>query len=102
MLTDTIAPFTVSTADTQASLTIPSGTGGLEIENLSGQVLRVAFVTGLVADPSTNQTKVILILPKMHHNFGEVNFTADTTLYYASSLIGHRFDLILKPEKCNC
>lgn len=101
-LTDSIAPYTVTTAEFEFSLTVPAGTGGLEIENLSGQPLRVAFITGKVALPNDTSQSVIAIAPNAHHNFGEVNFEAAGTLYYASSLLNHRFDLILKPEKCDC
>lgn len=102
MLTDSIVPYTVDAADTERSLTVPAGTGGLEIENLSSQSLRVSFSTGYVADPSDTSGRVINIGPREHKNFGEVNFSTNGTLYYASSLLAHRFDLILKAEKCNC
>jgi hypothetical protein len=91
MITETIFPQTVEVINTERSVTIPSGTRGLEIKNKSNVPLRVSFLSGVVASSDTGtifgSLSVFVIAPKDHKNFGEVDFDAVGTLYYASSLL---------------
>ena len=98
-LTDSTFPVTVTAADTQATLTIPTSVRGIVLTNLSAEDLRYAFKTAVVADPETLSGSRSTLPPGGAVNFGEVDFSAGAgTLYYASSLVGHRFDVRLSPE----
>jgi hypothetical protein len=102
MITETIFPQTVDVINAERSLTIPSGTRGLEIKNKSNVPLRVSFQSGVVASSDTGtifgSLSVFVIAPQDHKNFGEVNFAAVGTLYYASSLLNHVFEVRFAPE----
>lgn len=97
-LSDTTFPVTVTAADTQATLDIPIGVRQIILTNLSDETLRFAFKTGVVANPETLHSSRKTLLPKGKWESGEVEYATAGTLYYASSLVGHRFDVRYSPE----
>ena len=88
----TSAIFTVTAADTEYSMSLPSNVLGLSVSNLSRAGLRFAFVSGVVADPTATPMDNFELSPgERDRDMGEMMLGSGMTLYYASTLSGARF-----------
>lgn len=80
-----ISTVTMTSANTQYSLTIPAGTKAITLVNNSGAEFRIAFETGAVATPTGNYAVIAAgnsyYEPRLH-------VLSATTIYCASSTAG--------------
>lgn len=83
----TIQNLTLTNADTEYTLTLPSGTRYFSVQTRDGATARRAWVTGKVATPTN---PYVTVQANQGHNSPEKVSVAGTslTMYFASSSAG--------------